>query len=293
MLGLNGRCEHNPGPSIGITGEKLDNSISHPGPLPLLAEDETPPFEIENPDGAAALVLVCDHARNTIPRSLCDLGLDSTVLGEHVALDIGCEMLARRLMYLLDGALILARYSRLVIDLNRHLADPASILSCSDRSIIPGNQNLSAEQRLCRAEEVFVPYHNAVASQVEHVRVIHGVPVLIALHSFTPELAGEPRPWEIGVLWTDDQRMSLPLLRSLRNDPNLCVGDNQPYDAREHVGYTIETHGGANGFPHVLIEVRQDLIKTEAGIMIWADRLAEHLMPILADDELYHRWDCD
>jgi predicted N-formylglutamate amidohydrolase len=87
--------------------------------------------------------------------------------------------------------------------------------------------------------------------------------------------------------------MSLPLLRSLRNDPNLCVGDNQPYDAREHVGYTIETHGGANGFPHVLIEVRQDLIETEAGIMIWADLLAEHLMPILADDELYHRWDCD
>ena len=76
-------------------------------------------------------------------------------------------------------------------------------------------------------------------------------------------MAGKLRPWQIGILWNDDQRMSLPLLDSLRGDPDLCVGDNQPYDAREHVGYTIETHGGVNGFPHVLIEVRQDLIATE------------------------------
>lgn len=267
----------------------MDNSISHSGPLPLLAEDETPPFEIGNVGGCAPLVLVCDHARNVIPRALADLGLDAGLRARHIALDIGCEILARRLAHLLDAVLVLARFSRLVIDLNRPLDDPTSISPCSDGFIVPGNQNVSTEQRLSREEEIFIPYHKAVAAQVECVRAKHGVPALIAVHSFTPAMAGKLRPWQIGILWNDDQRISLPLLNSLRGDPDLCVGDNQPYDAREHVGYTIETHGGANGFPHVLIEVRQDLIATEEGVMVWADRLAGHLRPILANCDLYQK----
>lgn len=267
----------------------MDNSISHSDSLPLLGEDETPPFEVVNVDGCAPLVLVCDHARNVIPRALADLGLDADLRARHIALDIGCEMLAQRLAHLLDAVLVLARFSRLVIDLNRPLDDPTSIAPCSDGFIVPGNQNISAEQRLPREEEIFIPYHKAVAAQVKRVHAKHGVPALIALHSFTPTMAGNLRPWQIGILWKDDQRMSLPLLASLRGDPDLCVGDNQPYDAREHVGYTIETHGGINGFPHVLIEVRQDLIATEAGAMVWADRLAEHLGPILANCDLYQK----
>ena len=267
----------------------MDNSISHSDPLPLLGEDETPPFEIGNAGGCAPLVLVCDHARNVIPRALADLGLNADLRARHIALDIGCEMLAHRLAHLLDAVLVLARFSRLVIDLNRPLDDPTSISACSDGFIIPGNQNVSTEQQLSREEEIFIPYHKAVAAQVKCVHAKHGVPALIALHSFTPAMSGKPRPWQIGILWNDDQRMSLPLLDSLRGDPDLCVGDNQPYDAREHVGYTIETHGEVNGLPHVLIEVRQDLIATEDGAMVWADRLAGHLGPILANDDLYQK----
>ena len=124
----------------------MDNRISHSGSLPLLSEDETPPFEIGNAGGCAAVVLVCDHARNVIPRALADLGLDADLRAKHIALDIGCEMLARRLAHLLDAVLVLARFSRLVIDLNRPLDDPTSISPCSDGFIIPGNQNVSTEQ---------------------------------------------------------------------------------------------------------------------------------------------------
>ncbi len=267
----------------------MDNRSSHSGALPLLAEDETPPFEIGNVGGRAPLVLVCDHARNVIPRALADLGLDADLRARHIALDIGCEMLAHRLAHRLDAVLVLARFSRLVIDLNRPLNDPTSIAPCSDGFIVPGNQNVSTEQRLSREKEIFIPYHKAVAAQVKWVHAKHGVPALIAVHSFTPAISGKLRPWQIGILWKDDQRMSLPLLDSLRGDPDLCVGDNRPYDAREHVGYTIETHGGVNGFPHVLIEVRQDLIATEEGAVVWADRLARHLGPILANSGLYQK----
>ncbi len=267
----------------------MDTRSGHTDRPTLLSIDETPPYEIDNPDPQAPLLLVCDHARNTIPRVLNDLGLDPIVLGEHIALDIGCETLARRLARLLQGSLILGRFSRLVIDLNRHLSDSTSIVSSADGTLVPGNLNLTTAQRSCRTEEVFVPYHNAVSAQVEHIRTTQGAPALIAVHSFTPQLGCENRPWEVGILWVDDQRISQPLLHSMRRDSDLCVGDNQPYDAREQVGYTIETHGGAVGLPHVLIEVRQDLIQTESGALAWAECLAGHLAPILAQPDLYHR----
>ena len=51
-----------------------------------------------------------------------------------------------------------------------------------------------------------------------------------------------------------------------------------------------ETHALPRGLPNVLIEVRQDLIGTEPEAVAWADRLADALLPILADDGLYRRF---
>jgi predicted N-formylglutamate amidohydrolase len=52
----------------------------------------------------------------------------------------------------------------------------------------------------------------------------------------------------------------------------------------------METHALPRGLPNVLIEVRQDLIATEAEAVAWADRLADALAPILDDDGLYRRF---
>ncbi len=46
----------------------------------LLAEDEPPPYELFNPEGAAPILLICDHASRRVPRRLRDLGLDEREL---------------------------------------------------------------------------------------------------------------------------------------------------------------------------------------------------------------------
>jgi hypothetical protein len=72
-------------------------------------------------------------------------------------------------------------------------------------------------------------------------------------------------------------------------DPGLGagrVGDNEPYDGALE-GDTLHAMATARGLPHILIEVRQDLIATTANARAWGARLADHLRPILADHALH------
>ncbi len=257
------------------------------GVASILAEDEQPPFEIYNAAGAAPLVLTCDHASNRVPRSLHDLGLDGEALGRHIAWDIGIAELGRKLALLLDAPLVLGGFSRLVIDLNRHLNDPSSIPEVSDNVPIPGNRDITRVHAAQRVEELFVPYHSALAALLSEIHAARGVPALVALHSFTPVWGNFQRPWHVGVLWNRDHRVAGPLIEVLRQDSSLCVGDNQPYHAREPVGYGMDVHAEGNGFPHALLEVRQDLLEDDRGTSRWADILHRALSQVLSDRGIY------
>ncbi len=257
------------------------------GVVSILAEDEQPPYEICNAGGAAPLVLTCDHASNRVPRSLGDLGLSPALREQHIAWDIGCAALTRRLARALDAPAILGGFSRLVVDLNRHLNDPTSMASVSDGVEVPGNVDLPHAHASQRIEEIFLPYHQALAAMLAEKQATSGVPALVAVHSFTPVWGSFQRPWHVGVLWNRDHRIARPLIDALRADPALCVGDNQPYHAREPVGYGMDVHAEGNGYPHALLEIRQDLLTDDAGIDAWSDRLATALTAVLADRDLY------
>lgn len=257
----------------------------------LLELSEPPACSIYNELGSAPVLLVADHARNRVPYALNDLGLDGATLQTHIAWDIGSEWVARRLADQLDAPLVIAGYSRLVVDLNRSLSDPTSIAEVSDAVVVPGNQELTGEQRDARIHELFLPYRRAIDEQLQRIRQRGVIPGLIAIHSFSPTIAEQKRPWQIGVLWDKDPRIPVPLMRALTDHPlNLTVGDNQPYSGRHPADYTIDHHAEAAGLPHVSIEVRQDLITERDGAIAWADLLHECLAGILANDQLYQLW---
>ncbi len=248
--------------------------------MSLLGPDDPPPFE-EIP-GDAPVLLVCDHASRRVPRALDGLALPSARLEEHIGWDIGAAAVTRLLAPLLGAAAVLCGYSRLVIDCNRDLADPSSIASASDGVVVPGNRDLSPEARVLRRDEIFAPYHAAITARLDRIRKAGHGPAVISIHSFTPVMQGFARPWHVGILWDDDPRIAVPLLAALRTEPGLTVGDNQPYSARDPVGYTVEHHAQRRGLAHVAIELRQDLIAADAGARDWAERLARVLKPILA-----------
>ncbi len=253
----------------------------------ILAEYEQPPFEIVNRHGTARAVITCDHASNQIPDSLNLLGLGDKELAQHIAYDLGCADLSRRLSEILDAPLILGNFSRLVVDLNRHLNDPSSISETSDNIPVPGNRNISHQHAAQRIEELFVPYHNALAALLADVHAVHGVPLIIAVHSFTPVFANFERPWHIGVLWNLDERIAHPLIERLRRHAEICVGDNQPYHAKEPVGYGMDVHAESNGYPHALLEIRQDLLANKEGTDRWAELLGHELGEVMKDESLY------
>ncbi len=241
--------------------------------LPLLAPDEPPPFEIVNPGGGGSAVLVCDHACNRVPRRLGTLGLDPEQLADHIGWDPGAADVARRLSTLLDAPLVLSGYSRLVIDCNRPLASAQSIAEQSAGTPVPGNRGLSPGERQCRVEALFRPYHDAIDRLLEGR---DGRPtVLLSIHSFTPTLNGEARPWHVGISARRDRRLAALMLRALAQGGSLTLGDNEPYPIDDETDYTIPVHGEGRGLPSIMIENRQDGIHTAAGAATRAARLAE------------------
>ena len=257
----------------------------------LIGPGDPPPYEIINAEGKARVLLVADHASNTIPVALNNLGLGPESLEQHIAYDIGSRKLIHHLSEHLDAPAVLAGYSRLVVDMNRGLEDPTSMPEISDGTKVPGNMNLSEEDKRLRAREFHTPYHKAVDKMLRRFREQGLAPAFIAIHSFTPEMAGFSRPWHAGILWDKDPRIPVPLMQKLRaHHDGFNIGDNEPYSGKHPADYTIDHHAEAAGIPHVSIEIRQDLVDTEAGAERWATILHDALREILEDPELYQVW---
>jgi len=252
----------------------------------LLAADEPAPFEVYNETGAAAVLLVCDHASRFIPRALAGLGLGEAELCRHIAWDIGIADVTRGLARRLDAPAVLSHFSRLVIDANRALGDDTLIPAASDGVAVPGNHALTPLARAARIAAFHAPYHAAVEQALVAMMRrpsadVAAAPVLVSLHSFTPVMDGFERPWQVGILWDHDGRMAVPLMDALRAR-GIAVGDNQPYSGHDVQGYTLRRHAEAHGLPNVLIEVRQDLIDTHHGAAEWTALLGDTLAGVLA-----------
>ena len=249
----------------------------------LLAVDDPAVFRIVRPAGGSSVLLTADHAGRAIPRRLGRLNLTDRVLETHVAWDLGVAGLSQFLSARLDAFLILHNYSRLVIDANRPPDAPDSIVCLSEHTPITANRNLTPAQRRQRLEELFQPYHQRIGIELDGRAERAQPSVLVALHSFTPVHGGERRPWHVGVLHGRDGRLARRMLRRLEGERGLRVGDNEPYALSDATDYTVVVHGERRRIPHVELEVRQDLLATEAGQKEWSERLARVLEGSLAE----------
>jgi len=252
------------------------------GTAALLSPEDPPPFTWHNRDARRPLLVNCDHAGNVVPHRLDDLGLSADQRQGHIAWDPGAGAIARLLATALGAPAILATYSRLVIDTNRSPDDPTAVPVISDAVVVPGNRDLDDAAIAARRAACHTPYHDAIEGWIEDKAPDHPQIAMFSVHTFTPSLRdGGTRPWDAGVLWTEDPRIAVPLMEALRRIPGIAVGDNEPYSAHDKFGFTIETHAEPRGIPNGLIEVRQDHVVDEHGVRLWADRLAEALDPIL------------
>ncbi len=239
------------------------------------------PVEILPGDPACGLVLACDHASNHVPPDI-DLGVAEAEFGRHIAYDIGAAGVTRGLAALLGAPAILTRFSRLIIDPNRGREDPTLVMRLSDGAVVPGNARIDAAGKAARLARFYEPFDRAIDGAVAAAEAAGSPPAIVTIHSFTPYWRGVARPWQVGILYDRDERLSRPLIAALAADPaGLTVGDNEPYGGGLP-GDTIDRHATARGLPNALVEIRQDLIAGAEGQAEWAERFARVLRPLLA-----------
>lgn len=235
------------------------------------------PFHLHKAERKSRWLITCDHASNTVPTCVGngDLGLPKDDMERHIAFDVGAAGVTRALADALGAPAILSNFSRLVIDPNRGLDDPTLLMKLYDGTVIPQNQFADQAEKARRVDAFYTPYHTALAELAARQEDT----IIIAVHSFTPKLnARKPRPWHIGILHADDNRLSDPLLGLLRAERDLCVGDNEPY-AGHLPGDSVDRHALQTGRANALIELRNDLIASENQQITWGQRLA----PILTE----------
>ncbi len=182
-------------------------------PLPALDDRSPmlePAFDIVHPAAPprSGLIFLCDHAANALPPGYGTLGLEPGAFAAHIAYDIGAAEAARALAEAYGAPVILGRYSRLLVDLNRGADDPTLVMKLSDGRIVPGNADVDAAEIAHRLSRYHRPYHAAIAAEIAALRAAGTVPVLISIHSFTPAWKGRARPWQVGVLWDRDDRLA-------------------------------------------------------------------------------------
>lgn len=241
-------------------------------------------YEIHGETRDSRWLITCDHASNIVPASVNggDLGLPPSEMGRHIAYDLGAAEVTRALADLLNAPAVLSRFSRLVIDPNRGADDPTLIMKLYDGTLIPANRHITPEEASRRLETFWRPYHDAY----EALAARRDDTALVAIHSFSPKLNGRaPRPWQIGILHANESSFGPAMIERLRREPDLCVGDNEPY-AGHLPGDAIDQHGLQTPRPNVLIELRHDVIETAEQQHAWARRLAPILTEVLAETGL-------
>jgi predicted N-formylglutamate amidohydrolase len=246
----------------------------------------TDSFEALDGDLAGGFVILVDHASNYIPPEYQDLGLPRAELERHIAYDIGAGPLARLLAERFHAPALLTSFSRLLIDANRGEDDPTLIMRLSDGAVISGNACVDRTERERRLARFHRPYHDAASLLLGQMLATGNGPAILSIHSYTPVWKGARRPWHAGILWDRDPRFAIPLLEALQAEHGLRVGDNEPYSGALK-NDSMHRHGTHRGLANALLEVRNDLIATPAGVLEWADRLEQPLREMLSAPELH------
>ena len=216
--------------------------------------------DIVNPSAPGNFLFVCEHASNSIPAELKDLGLSHEVRQSHIAWDPGADAVARILSENLDSPLVSSRVSRLVYDCNRSLEAADAIPAKSEIYEVPGNTGLSEEQRARRFRDYYLPFEAALGGLAVNTPNDRA---LVAIHSFTPVYFNKQRTLEIGLIHDTDPRLAVRMNENAADFSDHEVALNEPYSMEDGITHTINLHGSRNGLVNLMIEIRNDLIATE------------------------------
>lgn len=229
------------------------------------------------------LVLSCEHGGNRVPKPWAPLFRShQRLLASHRGFDPGALAIARSLARRLGAPLVAATMTRLLVDLNRSPHNPAVF-----SPITRPRPRAERERWLAR---VHAPHWQRVRSALDEVR---GRPVLhLAVHSFTPVLHGQPRRFDVGLLYDparDRERVFAARLQSCLSagEAALRVRRNAPYRGNaDGLTTAMRRERPPADYLGIELELSQALLGTTADRARLAARLEAGLRAALAEGPL-------
>jgi len=207
--------------------------------------------------GAGQVLLVGEHAGDTVPEPWGDLGLPPELFNSHFGVDIGIRNLITQVAQTVNAPAVLASYSRIFLDYNR---PKNSVEYCRPDLAgipVPLNHALSSQEMAWRQAVAAHPLDQAIEASMTRAKI------LFPVHSFTPVMNGEKRDVDIGILY----REKTPLITAIDDFMIArCQGHGIRYVHEEPYAYnpahneTLKRHGYDSGRPGFQIEVRNDLL---------------------------------
>ncbi|NMG41589.1 N-formylglutamate amidohydrolase [Chelativorans sp. ZYF759] len=268
---------------------RIEEPCRWPGIVERWDGEGTPVRGTRSGSTGAGVVLVCEHASNSLSGPWSDLGLDAGAMQAHIAWDPGALGLARGLAERMAGPcggtlLVHAPLSRLIYDLNRAPDLPGAMPERSEIHEIPGNARLGAAARAARTSALYAPFHATLMSELATQMALGRRPAVITVHSFTPVYAGMRREVEFGVIHDADATLARAIVDGA-GDSTLVTRLNEPYSAADHVTHTLRLHATPYGLPNAMLEIRNDLIADDAAQAAMASRLAPILVGAIEKTE--------
>jgi predicted N-formylglutamate amidohydrolase len=214
-------------------------------------------FELVNGTGRFPAVLTCEHASYSVPEEYQNLGISNEEICRHIGWDIGARWVIQTLAQVLDAPAVCAKYSRLLIDCNRDVSDHDLIMPESDGTRVSGNLEVSEEERQRRIERFYQPYHAAIDSLLSNLR--EQKPLVLSIHSFTPVLGKQARPFDLGVLFDRYEDLAQEVGDRLRHR-EYRVRYNEPYSGLDGLIFSARSHGDRHGLVYLELEINNALI---------------------------------
>jgi predicted N-formylglutamate amidohydrolase len=207
--------------------------------------------EGENP----SVLLTSEHASARLPQGWTWALHDQRLVDSHWAYDLGAAELTRELARDLGASAILSRFSRLLADPNRDLDAHDLFRREADGQPVHLNQNVDAAERARRIGDYWEPYHAAIDQEL----CATNAPVLLSVHTFTPNYQGERREVEVGVLFDDPEEREAEVLRDVIAKHGFDTRMNEPYSGRGGMMYAANRHARKHQRLALELELRQDL----------------------------------
>lgn len=206
------------------------------------------------------ILITCEHGGNEVPEAYASLFRGARrLLASHRGYDAGALELARGFARHLRAPLVFATTTRLLVDLNR---SPGHRRLFSEFT-----RDLDATTREAILATHYFPYREQVEVRVSEAVKQREHVVHLSVHSFTPELDGEVRNADIGLLYDPARRLEQEFCHRWRLTlqtmwPELRVRRNYPYrGASDGLVTSLRRRFGAKQYLGVELEVNQSWLR--------------------------------